>query len=238
MSLVQKITMTDAKLKFGNLSLNNQYQVHFAGFNSSIQNYIRNNLGILNADDFISREMGIMCFDASLPASALATAEVKDNFMGVPQEFAHSRLYTDIDFSFYIDKDYTLLRIFEGWMDYITSGAESEVEDLQKPFYRRMRYPDDYKVSSMYISKFEKNLDRALTYQFINAFPKSITPVPVTYGSADLLKVSVSFNYDRYIVNRKRRQPSILSSIFNLFQSSESSTEKYNSNKPKTVDTQ
>ena len=237
MSLVQKITMTDAKLKFGNLSLNNQYQVPFAGFNTSIVNYLRNNLGILNADDFISREMGIMCFDASLPASALATAEVKDNFMGVPQEFAHSRLYTDIDFSFYIDKDYTLLRIFEGWMDYITSGAETEVEDLQKPFYRRMRYPDDYKVSSMYISKFEKNLDRALTYQFINAFPKSITPVPVTYGSADLLKVSVSFNYDRYIVNRKRRQPSILSSIFNLFSSGESTPEKYNSNKPKTVDT-
>ena len=106
--------MTDAKVKFGKLSLNNQYQVHFAGFNSSVQNYLRNNVGILNADDFISREMGILCFDASLPATALATAEVKDNFMGVPQEFAHSRLYTDIDFSFYVDQDYTLLRIFEG----------------------------------------------------------------------------------------------------------------------------
>ncbi len=209
--------MTDAKLKFGNLSLNNQYQVHFAGFNTSIINYLRNNLGILNADDFISRQMGILCFDASLPASALATAEVKDNFMGVPQEFAHSRLYTDIDFTFYIDKDYTLLTIFEGWMDYITSGAEREVDDLQKPYYRRLKYPDTYKVSSMYISKFEKNADRGITYQFINAFPKSITPIPVTYGSADLLKVSVSFNYDRYIVNRKVRQPSILSTLFNLF---------------------
>ena len=215
--LVQKITMTDAKLKFGNLSLNNQYQVHFAGFNTSIINYLRNNLGILNADDFISRQMGILCFDASLPASALATAEVKDNFMGVPQEFAHSRLYTDIDFTFYIDKDYSLLTIFEGWMDYITSGAEREVDDLQKPYYRRLKYPDTYKVSSMYISKFEKNADRGITYQFINAFPKSITPIPVTYGAADLLKVSVSFNYDRYIVNRKVRQPSILSTLFNLF---------------------
>ena len=215
--LVQKITMTDAKLKFGNLSLNNQYQVHFAGFNTSIINYLRNNLGILNADDFISRQMGILCFDASLPASALATAEVKDNFMGVPQEFAHSRLYTDIDFTFYIDKDYTLLTIFEGWMDYITSGAEREVDDLQKPYYRRLKYPDTYKVSSMYISKFEKNADRGITYQFINAFPKSITPIPVTYGAADLLKVSVSFNYDRNIVNRKVRQPSILSTLFNLF---------------------
>ena len=138
--LVKKITMTDAKIKFGNLSLNNQYQVHFAGFNTSVTNYLRNSLGILNADDFISREMGILCFDASLPASALATAEVKDNFMGVPQEYAHSRLYTDIDFTFYIDKDYTLLRIFEGWMDYITSGAEPEIgDDLKKSFYRRLK---------------------------------------------------------------------------------------------------
>ena len=69
--LVQKITMTDAKLKFGNLSLNNQYQVHFAGFNTSIINYLRNNLGILNADDFISRQMGILCFDASLYCSSI-----------------------------------------------------------------------------------------------------------------------------------------------------------------------
>ena len=224
--------MTDAKVKFGKLSLNNQYQVHFAGFNSSVQNYLRNNVGILNADDFISREMGILCFDASLPTSALATAEVKDNFIGVPQEFAHSRLYTDIDFSFYVDQDYTLLRIFEGWMDYITSGAESEVGDLQKPYYRRMRYPDTYKVSSIYISKFEKNLDRALSYQFINAFPKSITPIPVTYGSADILKVSVSFNYDRYVVNRKRRQRSILSTgldIFNSFRKEPKKSEKTNS---------
>ena len=199
MSLVQRITMTDAKVKFGKLSLNNQYQVHFAGFNSSIQNYVRNNLGILNADDFISREMGILCFDASLPATALATAEVKDNFMGVPQEFAHSRLYTDVDFSFYVDQDYTLLRIFEGWMDYISSGAN--VSQGQKGFYRRVQYPDSYKCDTMYITKFEKNYRRRLDYQFINAFPKSITSIPVSYGSAEVLKVTVSFNYDRYIMN-------------------------------------
>ena len=95
-----------------------------------------------------------------------------------------------------------------------------------------MRYPDTYKVSSIYISKFEKNLDRALSYQFINAFPKSITPIPVTYGGADILKVSVSFNYDRYVVNRKRRQRSILSTgfdIFNSFRKEPKKSEKTNS---------
>ena len=196
--------MNDAKVKFGSLSLNNQYQVHFAGFNGNVIQYLKFSKRIDNAQDFISREAGILCSDASLPASAFATAEVKDNFMGIPQEFAHSRLYTDIDFTFYVDDDYTMLNIFEGWMDYISSGAEREVADFQKPFYRRMRYPDTYKCDTMFISKFEKNAKRILRYQFINAFPKSITPIPVQYGSADLLKVNVSFNYDRYIVANKK----------------------------------
>ncbi len=204
MSFIQKITMNDAKVKFGSLSLNNQYQVHFAGFNGNVIQYLKFSKRIDNAQDFISREAGLLCSDASLPASAFATAEVKDNFMGIPQEFAHSRLYTDIDFSFYVDDDYTMLNIFEGWMDYISSGAEREVADFQKPFYRRMRYPDTYKCDTMFISKFEKNAKRILRYQFINAFPKSITPIPVQYGSADLLKVNVSFNYDRYVVANKK----------------------------------
>jgi len=202
-SFVSKITMDDAKVKFGSLSLNNQYQVHFAGLNGEVIQFLRFDKRIDNVQDFISRETGILCSDASLPASAFATGEVKDNFMGIPQEFAHSRLYTDIDFTFYVDEDYTVLNIFEGWMDYISSGATGEVADFQKPFYRRMRYPDTYKCDTMFITKFEKNQKRLLRYQFINAFPKAITPMPVTYGQADLLRVTVSFNYDRYIVANK-----------------------------------
>lgn len=206
MSIVQRITMDDAKAEFGDLSLTNQYQVHFAGFNQSIIKYLRET-GISNAKDYISRKMGIMCADASLPASALATGDVKDNFMGVSQEFAHSRLYTDIDFTFYLSSDYTLLKIFEGWMDYITSGANGEVQETEKSFYRRLRYPDDYKISTMYIHKFEKDYGRSLQYQFINAFPKAISPMPVSYGAADLMRVTVSFNYDRYILKRGAATP-------------------------------
>ena len=43
--------------------------------------------------------------------------------MGIPQEFAHTRLYTDIDFTFYVDNDYNNLKVFEGWMDFISSGS-------------------------------------------------------------------------------------------------------------------
>ena len=88
-------------------------------------------------------------------------------------------------------------------MDYISSGADADGVGVgQRGFYRRFKYPNDYKCDTMSITKFEKNIERTLLYEFVNAFPKSITSLPVTYGTADLLKVTVSFNYDRYIMTR------------------------------------
>ena len=49
--------MNDAKVKFGSLSLNNQYQVHFAGFNGNVIRYLKFEKRINNAQDFISREV-------------------------------------------------------------------------------------------------------------------------------------------------------------------------------------
>ena len=194
--------MQDVKEKLGKLSLTNQYQVNFSSLKKTITDYLES-IGIDNAKDFLSRDAGLLCSDASLPASAFATGEVKDNFMGIPQEFAHTRLYTDIDFTFYVDEDYTMLRVFEGWMDYISSGADADGIGVgQRGFYRRFKYPNDYKCDTMSITKFEKNIERTLLYEFVNAFPKSITSLPVTYGTADLLKVTVSFNYDRYVMTR------------------------------------
>ena len=167
--------------------------------------YIQNRIGFReDVRNFLSRKTGLLCAEASLPTSSIATGEVRDNFMGIPQEFAHTRLYTDIDFTFYVDSNYLNLRIFEAWMDYISGGSEGdEISELNENYYRRMRYPDNYKVQTMFISKFERDFNSQIDYQFINAFPKLVTAIPVSYGAADLLKVTVSFTYDRYIVNPK-----------------------------------
>jgi hypothetical protein len=194
---------SDVKKIFGNLSQTNHYLVNFSnlrtvGGDKELLDHIK---GFGVDTDFISRNSGILCSEASLPGSSLATAEVKDNFMGIPQEFAHTRLYADIDFTFYIDHDYNNLRFFEGWIDYIGSGSGEN--QLKGNYYRRMRYPDKYKCQTMSITKFERDFKSRIDYLFINAFPKLVTAVPVSYGQADILKVSVSFNYDRYVVNPK-----------------------------------
>ena len=198
---IKPYNLSVAKNIIGPLAQTNHFQVTFSSLRPSVETYLKSYLRVDDVRNFLSRRAGILCDSASLPTTAYATAEVRDNFMGVPQQFAHTRIYTDLDFSFYIDEDYTLLKIFEGWMEYISSGANSNTSQNDRAYYRRMRYPDSYKCDTMYINKFEKNFKRTLRYQFVNVFPKSMSSVPVTYGSADILKVSVSFNFDRYIVN-------------------------------------
>ena len=206
MSVIKSIQPNDAKRLFGNLSKNNHYQVDFSSLgafkgNSDLLNYLKDKRKV--DASFIQRDAGLLCYEASLPGTRLATAEVSDNFMGVSQEFAHTRLYADVDFSFYVDDDYNAIRFFEGWIDFISSGSEDtdNADPLVSNYYRRMRYPDTYKCQSMTITKFERTFDKTIKYTFVNAFPKTISAIPVTYGAADILRVNVSFNYDRYLID-------------------------------------
>ena len=198
---IKPYNLSVAKNLIGPLAQTNHFQVTFSSLRPSVESYLRDYLKVDDIRNFLSRRAGILCDSASLPTTAYATAEVRDNFMGVPQQFAHTRIYTDLDFSFYVDEDYNLLKIFEGWMEYISSGANSSTLQDDRAFFRRMRYPDSYKCDTMYINKFEKNFKKTMRYRFVNVFPKAMSAVPVAYGPADILKVNVSFNFDRYIVN-------------------------------------
>ena len=202
-NLVKAVTNYDIKKLIGQTALTNNYLVTIpalssgVGNNKNLANHILS-YGRLTDDQFVSRKLGLLCSEASLPTSSYATAEVKDNFIGVTQEFAHTRLYADTDFTFYVDNNYDSIKFFEAWMDFISGTGPAQ--NTSKGYFRRMNYPDNYKVSEMKIYKFERDISRVLEYKFINAFPKGMTSIPVSYGAADLLKVTVSFNYDRYIV--------------------------------------
>jgi len=209
-SIVQKLTMSEMKDRIGNLAQTNYYYVEMT-LSKNLEAHFKNNYpgdpSIDAVKNFVKR-LGYLCSECSLPTTSYATAEVKDNFMGVTQEFAHTRLYTDIDLTFYVDADYQVLRFFEGWMDYIAGGNSPSLGEpaaASSPstkIYRRFNYPEDYKMQNMKIFKFERDYKKQLEYTFINAFPKSVATVPVSYGAADILKVTVSFNFDRYIVKR------------------------------------
>ena len=206
-SLVQKINMSRARELVGNLAQTNYYLVNIPLTKQLVNHFSTSYPDLGNIDTFVERKLGYLCSEATLPTTSYATAEVKDNYIGITQEFAHTRLYTDMDLTFYVDSDYSILRFFEGWMDYISGGnikgdEPAAATDLRPNIYRRFNFPNYYKVQNMTILKFERDYDKVLEYTFVNVFPKGVTSIPVSYGAADLLKVTVSFNYDRYVVSR------------------------------------
>ena len=208
---ITDINMSNAHVYYGSLAQTNLYQLYITpswvapnGMATFLKNPDVQNSYDLD-QNFITRDLGLLCSDASLPSSAYATSEVKDNFMGVTQEFAHTRMYTDIDLTFYVDHDYRVLGFFEAWMNYISGGSQMTLSGFDRGYYRRFNYPDNYKHDGIYIRKFErnwKNNDMSIVYRLKNAFPKSMNSIPIAYGTSEIMKVSVSFTYDYYTVYR------------------------------------
>ena len=146
----------------------------------------------------------LLCCEASLPGSSLATHDITNDYHGVTEKMAYRRIYDEtIDFTFYVDYDYNIIELFDGWMDYISGvGTNKPKGDYLSPYVNyRMNFPSFYK-NNIYITKFEKDANEALYYTFVNAFPIAVTAMPVTYEQSNVLKCSVSFSYMRYIRDR------------------------------------
>ena len=173
------------------------YQVKFGGLRSALMGFLRRK-GVDSR--FIADSAGLLCSSASLPGSSLATADISGNFMGVMEKMAHTRIYSEIQLEFYVDSDYRMLKFLEHWMEFI-GGASDEVESNNGYFYR-MEYPIEYKCQQTKIIKFDRDYNTELEYTFWNMFPINLSSTPVTYQSSDLLKVSIAFNFERYIAGK------------------------------------
>jgi len=170
----------------------------------------------LNFEGFDGQLMELTCVEASLPGSSLGTIDTNRDYRGVIEKHAYSKLYDDtIDFTFMVtmdpddnpQKSYIQIKFFEAWMRYIVGEDVGDKVLKSKTFQSTLRYPIEYQ-SDLAIIKFEKDLGFGITkksnilaYEFVQAFPKSISSTPVSYDGSQVLKVTVSFTYTRYFVS-------------------------------------
>lgn len=181
-----------------NVATSNHFEFGIRAFPTTLLQYIQQREPLLTTN-FLTRELNLMCKGAELPGATFATAQVKGNYMGVAQKYAHTRIFTESSFTFYVDSQYRVLKFFQLWQEYIGSGGEASPD--KRAYYFRMKYPDNYKCSSMVLSKFDRDHFQKIDYTFINAFPINITPTAVDYGANNkILEISVTFNYDRFIM--------------------------------------
>ena len=184
---------------FQRVATTNHYEVFFSGFGAlqQLRGYISSRSPRVT-NFFISRDLGLLCNSAELPATTMATAQVEGQRMGIVEKMAHSRVFTDVSFTFYVDNQYRTLEFFELWHEFIASGSNDEVDRSNIAYYHRMQYPDEYKVDTIKIQKFDKDHFRSVEYNFLNCFPVSVSSMPVAYDGNQVLECQVTFAYDRY----------------------------------------
>ena len=147
--------------------------------------------------------LNIMCSDTSLPGSSLATLELTNDRHGVTEKHAYRRIFEDrIDLTFYVDANgYLPIKFFETWMSEIMN--EDSADARNPNYFYRSKYPDEYMADQgLKITKFERDHNRSIEYEFFRTFPLAINSMPVSYESSSLLKCTVSMCYIRYILGK------------------------------------
>ena len=180
--------------KFQNVAQTSQYIVKFALPVSPLRSFLRRK-GV--NDRFIAEDIGLLCSDAVLPGSALASVDARGDFQGVIEKFAHTRNFTQMNLEFYVDNDYKILKFFEHYIEFITGS--SAADPTSDTYHFRLNFPSDYKMNETRIVKFERDYNRFLEYRFIGLFPLSLQSTRVSYQGSSVLKANVTFSFDRYI---------------------------------------
>ena len=164
------------------------------------------------------------CSDTSLPGSSLNSSQEAGSRQGIIENFPTTRIYPPFEMTFYVDKEYTIIRLFEEWINFInplhsynglatTIGGEGLGKYKNRPDFFRMQYPDSYK-RIISVTKFERDffqdgtnklkLMPTVTYRMIDAYPDQLNSIPVTYEGSVITKTTVRFLYSRYVVEHNK----------------------------------
>ena len=199
---IKKKRISDFTSIIGNVAQTSHYQVFFDGLSGDLLAHLSSK-GVNRR--FIGENAGLLCSTAMLPGSNLSTASITGNFTGVTEKFVHTRMFDQMSLQFYVDKEYKMIKFIEHWMEYITNGSGENKSEVG--YHYRMKYPREprsgYKCDKTKIVKFDRDYKNQIEYTFFGMFPKSLNTTSVQYGNSDALKISVTFNYERYISGRE-----------------------------------
>lgn len=199
-----RLTISDIKSRLLNVAQTSLYRLTLP-VPATVRTFIaQRGINTLDIDN-----ISLLCTEANLPGSTLATHDVTNDYHGVSEKMVYRRIYDETaDMTFYVDRDYKVVEFFESWIDYsVGIGDVFTRNEFKSPYvHHRAEYADNYKIN-FYLSKFERDhhfngSSRTLDYTFVSAFPISIQAMPVSYDQSQILKCNVSFSFIRYVMQR------------------------------------
>ena len=199
----------------GGISSSNLYQFSIDAGEGGMRQYLADNnfTGTDTGDDIVN--LNLLCNEIQLPGVTYSSHDLTQPKKGITQKMATSKVFNELDVSFYCDAESMPLVFFRSWQDYIMSGLEnpqfaySESNILAKYAHRAyaQRYYNSY-TCDIIIHKLEKygidtpdegeKKDYKVGFhaRLAKAYPYTVSSIPYSAGAAQLVKVTVGFYYE------------------------------------------
>jgi hypothetical protein len=147
--------------------------------------------------------MNALADDVTIPGRRITTGQIRD--VGAMRRFATDTTFGEMSVSFIIPKDLYHRDMFEKWMNYTASDAENRVTFYNE--YTTTITVRKWEVGSPIVYEgrtdegfgFEQRLNRVSgVWQMYGAFPFDMSSMQVNNGPTQLMKLDISFYYERY----------------------------------------
>jgi hypothetical protein len=221
-----------------NLSLSSVFAVNINAqtlFPKIIQNTPAHLRQFYKFDPGQLENISLLAYEAVLPGTSFELGQVFGDTQGITEQYPTKKVFAPVDVSFYIDNTYRVLSFFDAWMNVICSSPNPGPNELDvyPPTYNthfKFNYPETYECY-VNIVKFERDLrpsgervttgptskdkkggindPKTYTYTLINAYPTNMISVPVSYEQSNILKTTITFNYDRIYMQQNQGKPYI-----------------------------
>ena len=205
----------------GGISSSNLYQFSIDAGEGGMREYLANNnfTGTDTGDDIVN--LNLLCNEIQLPGVTYSSHDLTQPKKGITQKMATSKVFNELDVSFYCDAESMPLVFFRSWQDYIMGGLEnpqfaySESNTLSKYEHQvyAQRYYHSYtcdilihKLEKYGIDKFDfdsyedsgrkKDYKVGFHARLAKAYPYTVSSIPYSAGAAQLVKVTVGFYYE------------------------------------------
>lgn len=153
-------------------------------------------------------ELRFYAESASVPGMALQSAELRREGIGNLEKASWGAAFTDLNISFRIDQKTKIWNFFQVWMNSIYNYNMDASGGRQRTFFE-LGYKDDYATAmSVFVyNEIDRGKNPVITIDFIDAYPIAISDMQMNWGSADIMKLNVTFNFRSWNLRESGKYP-------------------------------
>ena len=169
---------------------NRPKQYHDNGVPAGLELLRKQNISKWN--DESNGGLSIVCDSAPLPGLSYQTGAIQD--IGPEYVYPYTATFEDLELSFFCSESMQERIFFDAWFESISLITEAN--------FPKFSFRDDY-VTSITIDKLNRKDERVYSLKLIEAYPITMSDQELSYvpQANDALKLSITFNYSRWIYN-------------------------------------